>query len=60
MTRTPRTIGAATRSSRLACARPTLRGLEPTSTNETPVMMSAARSSTRHQMLSNSSAKRER
>ena len=29
------------RSTALACARPTLRGLAPTSTKETPVMMSA-------------------
>ena len=52
--RTPRTTGAATPRSCFACWRPHERGLAPTSTNEIPVMMTAA-ASIAHQMLSNSS-----
>ncbi len=44
-----RTGTAAARAMARACARPTERGLDPTRTNETPVMMSAATSSDHHQ-----------
>ena len=37
------------------CARPTLRGLEPTSTNETAVIASADSSSTHHRLRRTSS-----
>ena len=47
-TRVACTGNAANSISPRACARPTERGLEPTSTNETPVMISAAISSTHH------------
>ena len=44
-------IGAENRITPRAWARPTLRGLEPTSTNDTAVMMSALTSSAHHQSL---------
>ncbi len=44
--RAPRMTGAANRSTTRACTRPTLRGLAPTSTNDTAVMITAAISST--------------
>ena len=50
--RTPRMTGAAPRSRPFACWRPTVRGLAPTTTNEIPVIRTAA-ASMAHQMLSN-------
>ena len=57
-TRMARTSGAVATISARGWARPTLRGLEPTSTNETPIMISALTPSTSHhasRMLANAS-----
>ncbi len=47
---TPRMTGAAPRSRALACSRPRVRGLAPTTTYDTPVISTAA-ASIAHQML---------
>jgi hypothetical protein len=46
-----RMIGAENRMTACECALPTLRGLDPTSTNDTAVMISALASSAHHQSL---------